>query len=152
MPGGLSTDDRAAGGATSFGWGLAWFFWNLPITLGAVSLVFVALTLGQQLSAGAGPDLPRLASGYLLAVPCYSYLGWLTGSGVIAAARATGARHPLLLRSPVAGLAALLAVPASENGWMAAFIACSGLGLAATLRLPGTAGAARPADPAAPAG
>ncbi|SBT45066.1 hypothetical protein [Micromonospora auratinigra] len=152
MPGGLSTDDRAGGGGTSFGWGLAWFFWNLPITIGVLSLVSVALTLADQLASGDGVNLSGVLGGLVLAVPCYSYLGWLTGSGLIAAAWAAGARNRLLVRLLLAGPAVLLAVPARQDGWIAAFIACSGLGLAATLRLPGASRAARPADPAASAG
>ncbi|MEU5939550.1 hypothetical protein ABZ807_10205 [Micromonospora sp. NPDC047548] len=122
--------------AGSFGWGVAWFVWNIPIALAAISLVFVAVTLADQVSSGDGVDVSRLAGGYLLAVPCFSFLGWLGGSSLIAAVWATGTRNHLLARLPVVVVPALFAVPASENGLQVAFYVCSGLALALALRLP----------------
>lgn len=133
-------ESRPAREAGSFGWGVAWFFWNLPIALTVISLVYVTLTLVERVSSD-GVDVPDLINGYLLAVPCYSFLGWLAGSGLIAALWATGVRNPVLARLPVAVVSVLLAVPASGNRWMAIFFACSGLGLAVALRLPGSSGA-----------
>ncbi|MFJ6199084.1 hypothetical protein [Micromonospora sp. NPDC092111] len=122
------------------GWGVAWFLWNLPITLAVISLVYVAVTLADQVSSGDGVDVARLVNGYILSVPCYGFMAWLAGSGLIAAVCSTGIRNQILVRLPVAVLPALLAIPASDNSWMAAFFVCSGLGLAVSLRLPGTSG------------
>ncbi|MGW5668330.1 hypothetical protein [Micromonospora sp. NPDC003776] len=131
--------------AGSIGWGVAWFFWNIPIALAAISLAFVAVTLAHQVSSGDGVDVSGLVSAYLLAVPCVSFLGWLGGSSLIAAVWATGARKRLLARLPVVVVPALLAVPASENGIQVAFYVCSGLALALALRLPDGSGTIEPA-------
>ncbi len=132
--------------AGSFGWGVAWFLWNIPIALAAISLVFVAVTLADQVASGHGVNVSRLAGGYLLAVPCFSFLGWLGGSSLIAAVWATGTRNRVLARLPVVVVPALLAVPASEGGLQMAFCVCSGLALALALRLPESSGTTDPAS------
>ncbi|WP_433349980.1 hypothetical protein [Micromonospora sp. CA-111912] len=134
----MLVERRTRHDAGSFGWGVPWFFWNLPIALVAISLVFVALTLADQVLSGDGVDVSRLVNGYLSAVPCYGLLGWLAGSGLIAVVFVTGTRSRVVARLPVLVVPALLAVPASENGWMATFFVCSGLALALALRLPGS--------------
>jgi hypothetical protein len=139
-------ESRTRRDAGSFGWGVAWFFWNLPIALAVISLVFVAVALADQVSSGDGVDVLRLVSGYLLAVPCCGILGWLAGSGLIAVVWATGTRNRVLARLPVVVVPGLLAVPASENSWMTAFFVCSGLALALTLRLPRSSGSIDPAS------
>ncbi|MFE9954396.1 hypothetical protein [Micromonospora sp. NPDC005299] len=132
--------------AGSFGCGVAWFFWNIPIALAAISLVFVAVTLADQVSSGDGVDVSRLTAGYLLAVPCFTFLAWLGGSSLIAAIWATGTRNRLLARLPVVVVPALLAVPASEDGFQMAFYVGSGLALALALRLPEGSGTIEPAS------
>ncbi|MEV0213801.1 hypothetical protein [Micromonospora sp. NPDC050695] len=122
---------------TEFGWGVAWFLWNGPITVAVLSLTIAALTLADQFSTGDAIDIAGLFGAVALTVPCYGSATWMASSGLIAAIWATGMRNRILARLLLAILPALFAVLSDGARWVAFFV-CSGLGLTFCLRLPNT--------------
>jgi hypothetical protein len=129
---------REESSGTARPWGVEWFLWNLPLLAGVVTVAFlVAASIENVARDGALDPADVLVTYFWGGIPILSIFGSLAGSGLIAAFWAVGLRNRLVVRLLLAAIPSLLALPASENGWMLSYFVSAACGIALVARLPG---------------